>query len=214
MAENAIKKPGRPIGTSDVDQKKIFKTTLKVIADKGYEAATMKEIAEEAAVSRTSLNYHFGSKEILWKQSVSYLTQQFIKEFNEHQKFNKDLEGLQLLKMVVRQIVHFNARFPEFHKIATLEMMKKTDRSHWITENMIKPLFAQTKDLFKTLRDQGVIKIISPQHQSSLLLGMANTIYLNAVIYEKIFEIDPFDHEQIDRHADAVVEVFFHGIVA
>lgn len=213
MAENAIKKPGRPIGTSDVDQKKIFKTTLKVIADKGYESATMKEIAEEAEVSRTSLNYHFGSKEVLWKQSVSYLTQQFIKEFNEHQKFNKDLEGLQLLKMVVRQIVHFNARFPEFHKIATLEMMKQTDRSHWITENMIKPLFAQTKDLFKTLRDQGVIKKISPQHQSSLLLGMANTIYLNAVIYEKIFEIDPFDNEQINRHADAVIEVFFHGIV-
>ena len=50
---------GRRTDTREV----ILKTALELFADKGYEATSMREIAEKIGISKPALYYHFDSKE-------------------------------------------------------------------------------------------------------------------------------------------------------
>ncbi|WP_225983892.1 TetR/AcrR family transcriptional regulator [Epidermidibacterium keratini] len=55
------KRPGRPRGPSDVADRILSAARKQFLAD-GYDATSVRSIAESAGVSHSLVNYHFGSK--------------------------------------------------------------------------------------------------------------------------------------------------------
>jgi len=208
-----VKKRGRPQGSSDIDHDKLFQSAIKVFANKGFEACTMTEISEAAGISRTSINYHFGSKEKLWYMGIDFLAEKFITKFNENKELNKGLDPIPLLKATIRQIVRFNANYPEFISLAYTSLNNKDERSKYIIEKFSIPTFDLTKDIFKQLRKEGKIKLLSKQDQSAILLGMTSFIFANSYLFEQVFKADPYREAQIDAYTDSVLEIFFNGIL-
>lgn len=208
-----VKKRGRPQGSSDIDHDKLFQNAIKVFANKGFDACTMTEISEAAGISRTSLNYHFGSKQKLWYMGIDFLAGKFISKFNENKELNKGLDPLPLLKATIRQIVRFNADYPEFISLAYSSLNKKDERSMYVIEKFSIPTFDLTKDIFKQLRKEGKIKLLSKQDQSAILLGMTSFIFANAYMIKNVFKQDPFDEDQISEFTESVIEIFFNGIL-
>ncbi|EDY80966.1 transcriptional regulator, TetR family protein [Verrucomicrobiia bacterium DG1235] len=51
---------------------KILAAALEVFAPKGYAASTISVICEKAEVNIAAVNYHFGSKESLFQQTIRY----------------------------------------------------------------------------------------------------------------------------------------------
>lgn len=207
------KKRGRPQGSSEIDMDHLIENAIKVFANNGFEACTMTEISEAAGISRTSLNYHFGTKEKLWYTIIDFLADKFIKEFNENKKLNIGLDPIPLLKETIRQIVKFNARYPEFMALIFISVNKKDEKAQYIIKRFSIPTFDLTKDIFKTLRKDGKIKLLSKQDQSSILLGMTSFIFANSYLIHQVFKTDPFDIAQIDAYIDSVIEVFLNGIL-
>lgn len=208
-----IKKRGRPQGSSDFDHENLYQNAIKVFANKGFDACTMTEISEAVGISRTSLNYHFGTKEKLWYKGIDFLAEKFISEFNENKKLNKGLDPIPLLKATIKQIVRFNANYPEFITLAFISMRNKDERAQYIIERFSVPTFDLTKDIFKKLRTEGKIKLLSKQDQSAILLGMTSFLFANSYLIEKVFKTDPFDESQIEAYTDSVIEIFFNGIL-
>lgn len=52
-----------PRGRRSDTREVILKTALELFADKGYDATSMREIAEKIGISKPALYYHFDSKE-------------------------------------------------------------------------------------------------------------------------------------------------------
>ena len=207
------KKRGRPQGSSDINHNNLFQNAIRVFAKKGFDACTMTEISEAAGISRTSLNYYFGSKEKLWYKGIDFLAEKFINEFNENKELNKGLDPIPLLKATIRQIVRFNANYPEFISLAFTSLSNKDERSKYIIEKFSIPTFDLTKDIFKQLRQEGKIKLLSKQDQSAILLGMTSFIFANSYLYEQVFKTNPYQESQIDAYTDSVIEIFFNGIL-
>jgi len=212
MGIETVKKVGRPVGSADLKMEKLFKASLKVFGNKGFEATTLTEIASEAGITRSSINYHFGNKMELWKQTIDYLTNQFINEFHSNEKYHKDLDDISLLKVVIRQMVHFWSDDNGFCKVAYNEMNQKSERADYFIENLMYPLVNLTKDAFGRLRKSGSIKKFDKQHQLSIVLGMVSYLFANNYMFEKLHGVDCMDKSLIDAHADAVIEIFFNGI--
>ena len=120
---------------------------------------------------------------------------------------------MQMIKVVIRQLVHFFAKYPAIPKIIAQEMSEQTERSEWILSNLIYPLFNLTGELFNEQRKLGAIKKINREHQTSLLLGMTSHFFSNPSLTKKLYNIDAFDEDTVDQYADSVVEIFCHGIV-
>ena len=93
---------------------KIFMVAARLIADKGYNGVSMREISEHSAVSKPTIYYYFGSKEGIYKallrtgleqnsrilqdvkslkisvkQKLVKLFQKFFKQRQEHPEFMK-----------------------------------------------------------------------------------------------------------------------------
>jgi len=208
-----VRKRGRPQGSSDIDHDNLFYSAIKVFSKKGFEACTMTEISEAAGISRTSLNYHFGSKEKLWYMGIDFLAEKFITKFNENKELNKGLDPIPLLKATIQQIVRFNASYPEFISLTYTSLTNKDERSKYIIEKFSIPTFDLTKDIFKTLRKEGKIKLLSKQDQSAILLGMTSFMFANSYLMQQVFRSDPFEESQIEAYTNSVIEIFFSGIL-
>lgn len=210
---NIKRKPGRPTADAEINIEHLCEVAVNVFAEKGYTGTTTTEITRKAGVARSLIHYYFGNKEELWKASIKRLANEFISEFESSKKIHKDLDGLQIIKVLIRQLVHFYARYPAFPKIVAQEMDEHSERSDWIIENLIYPLFNLTGDIFNKQRKLGTIKKVSKEHQTSILLGMASQFFSNPYLAKKLYNIDTFNEENVEKYADSVVEIFCHGIV-
>ncbi len=207
------RKPGRPTADTEINIEHLCDVAVNVFAEKGYSGTTTTEITKKAGVARSLIHYYFGNKEELWKASLKRIANEFINEFENSKKIHKDLDGIQMIKVVVRQLVHFYSKYPAFPKILAQEMSDQSERSEYIIKNFVKPLWNVTGELFKKQRKKGAIKKIDKEFQASILLGMASNFFSNPYLTKHLYEIDPFDDEVIERYADTVVDIFCHGIV-
>ncbi len=207
------RKPGRPTADTEINIEHLCDVAVNVFAEKGYSGTTTTEITKKAGVARSLIHYYFGNKEELWKASLKRIANEFINEFESSKKIHKDLDGTQMIKVVVRQLVHFYAKYPAFPKILAQEMNEFSDRSEYIIKNFVKPLWTLTGELFKKQRKRGTIKKIDKEFQAHILLGMASNLFSNPYLTEHLYALDPFSEEVIERYADTVVEIFCHGIV-
>lgn len=51
-------------------KERLFKAAIRVFADKGYQAATVRDICQLAKANVAAINYHYGDKEKLYSQVV------------------------------------------------------------------------------------------------------------------------------------------------
>ena len=207
------RKPGRPTAESEINIEHLCDVAVNIFAEKGYTGTTTTEITKRAGVARSLIHYYFGNKEELWKASIKRLANEFITEFEASKKMHKDLDGIQMLKVLVRQTVHFYSKYPAFPRIIAQEMNEESGRSQWIVDNLIYPLYNLTGELFYKELKKGNIKKINKEYHTSLLLGMASNFFSNPVLVKHLYKTDPFNEDAIEGYADAVVEVFFHGIL-
>ncbi len=211
---NIKRKPGRPTADAEINIEHLCDVAVNIFAEKGYSGTTTTEITKKAGVARSLIHYYFGNKEELWKASIKRLANEFITQFEQSKKIHKDLDGVQMIKVVIRQLVHFYAKYPAFPKIVAQEMDEHSERSEWIITNLIYPLFNLTGELFKKQRKIGNVKRINKEFQPSLLMGMASSFFSNPYLIKHLYDVDTNDEEVIERYADAVVEIFCHGFVA
>ncbi|MEL6589804.1 MAG: TetR family transcriptional regulator [Bacteroidota bacterium] len=208
--EKSGRKRGRPVSREKIDQDRLLDIANKVFAEKGFEGAQLKEIAERAGISKSLMNYHYGNKEQLWKVSVKRLGEKLNEQLRETGRMLKDLTGVALMKAYNRQFIYFSAEHPEFYKIFIQEMYAGTERSFWMFDNILKPLYEFTEVFIKAAKaDNDPIGKIPTANLSAILMGSANTIFMHAYQMQQVYGVDPFQPEEIERHADIINALVF-----
>jgi AcrR family transcriptional regulator len=59
---------GALMGPSEITQERILKTAVRLFADRGYEVTSIRTIAARANVNQAAINYHFKSKDGLYRE--------------------------------------------------------------------------------------------------------------------------------------------------
>ena len=67
----AKRKPGRPARTNMDASAAIRSAALNVFAQKGFERASIVEIAKASNVAKPLVHYHYATKDALWQAAVS-----------------------------------------------------------------------------------------------------------------------------------------------
>ena len=169
-----------------------------------------KIIAEKAGIANSLMNYHFESKDDLWKQCVMQLGKRLEKRNAEVQAYFKDLHGIAALKAYTRQFIYFSAEHPEFYKVIFHEMCTQTDRADWLVETILRPLHdvfggsqvskASGKEEFRGIPSANI---------SSIIIGASNVFFIHAFQMKKMYNTDPFEKDEIEKHADIVLDILF-----
>jgi len=134
------KKRGRPKASKQIDKKAILEIAIQEFANKGFGGVRQRDIAEQAGIANSLMNYHFESKEDLWEQAISQMGEKLMQRYVEVKSYFKDLEGIAAMKAYTRQFVYFSAEHPEFFKIFFHEMCTQTKRADWLVDTILMPL--------------------------------------------------------------------------
>jgi len=208
------RKPGRPSEKQGVNLDGILRTALKSFAKNGFRGVSLNSLAKEVGVADSNLHYHFGSKEELWKSALNLVGGEIIKELDNLSRLIKDLDGIQQMKLFNKQIVYVSARYPEFQQIVVQEVFSKSDRSKWLIENLLGRIYHYMDTVRIEEQKKGRIKEIPSPNMTSFVIGSITTLFSRSYQMETLYNLNPFDEKEVERHADIINDLLFNGMLA
>ncbi|MEM8888789.1 MAG: TetR/AcrR family transcriptional regulator [Bacteroidota bacterium] len=208
------RKPGRPSEKQGVNLDGILRTALKSFARNGFRGVSLNSLAKEVGVADSNLHYHFGSKEELWKSALNLVGGEIIKELDNLSRLIKDLDGIQQMKLFNKQIVYVSARYPEFQQIVVQEVFSKSDRSKWLIENLLGKIYHYMDTVRIEEQKKGRIKEIPSPNMTSFIIGSITTLFSRSYQMETLYNLNPFDEKEVEKHADIINDLLFNGMLA
>jgi AcrR family transcriptional regulator len=182
---------------------------LDTFSERGFDGASTREIAERAGVTQPLLNYHFTSKEELWRAAVDGLFAALTEAMSMRAVGLRGVDDLTTARLLVREFVAFSARHPQLHRIITQECKVDGPRMDWLVERHVRPLYETTTALLSGLVDQGLVPAIAPAHLYYILTGAAPTMFVLGPECRRLSGLDPTADAVIEAHADAVCLLLF-----
>ena len=195
--------------SADVTRERILAAALDLFSGRSFDGATTREIAARAGVTQPLLNYHFSSKDELWRAAVEGLFAELGEALAARVEGLRGVDDLTTAKLLVREFVLFSAARPQLHRIITQECKADSPRMDWLVERHVRPLYEQVTALFEGLVAAGHVPDIPAAHLYYLLTGAGPTLFVLAPEFRRLTGLDPDDPVVVGTHADAVVTLLF-----
>ena len=199
-----VRKPTKrqPAAHADATRSKIVTAAVAAFADRGFEAASTREIARRAGVEQGLLTYNFRNKDALWRaaadQVFGTLTEGVVGPPITPGKIGPDEQARELIRTYVRTM----AANPEFFRFIVDQGHRFDERTEWLVDTHIRPAFEMMEQL-GLLRAAGGDKRKLP-HALFALLGASTLIFSVPANCRRLTGVDPRDREVIEAQADFV----------
>ena len=201
------KLPRASAPTRDGTRERILAAALEVFAERGFDGARTREIAERAAANLGLIKYYFNDKERLWKAAVARAFGELQAGLAEAVQPSNGGDTLTALDRSLRQFVRFVARHPEFMRLMNDESKRDSRRMRWLADRFVGPMSQAISAQFERAQAEGLVARISPVSLRYIVLGAAGLIFSQAPECRYVTGVDPTDPEFAERHADALVQL-------
>src|ERR1043165_2652281 len=105
--------------SADVTRQRILAAALDLFSELSFDGATTREIAARAGVTQPLLNYHFSSKDELWRAAVDGIFAALDVALTSRADGLRGVDDLTVAKLLVREFIFFSAAHPQLHRIIT-----------------------------------------------------------------------------------------------
>lgn len=190
---------------ADETRSALLDAALHEFAAHGFEGASTRAIASRAGTHQPQINYHFASKDALWRAAVDHLFARLDDLLAEHRPGDAAvLTGRALLAAEIRAFVHAAARLPELNRIMIHESTIDSERLAWIVERHSGPRFRTVTAAWRRLRAAGEVPDIDESIVYYTMVGAASLPYSNAPEARHL-GVDTLAGRFVEGHADAMV---------
>jgi TetR/AcrR family transcriptional regulator len=201
---------GRAVRPSaEATRERILAAALDLFSELSFDGATTRDIAARAGVTQPLLNYHFSSKDDLWRAAVDRLFDALSQALSERTLGLRGVDELAVAQLLVREFILFSAVHPQLHRIITQECKTDGPRMVWLVERHIRPIYENTTQRLARLADNGHVPAIPAAHLYYIITGAGSTMFALAPECRRLAGINPQEAEVVEAHADAVVALIF-----
>jgi TetR/AcrR family transcriptional regulator len=195
--------------SADGTRERILATALDLFSELSFDGATTREIAARAGVTQPLLNYHFSSRDELWRAAVDGLFAELGQALDSRAEGLRGVDELTTAQHLVREFVYFSAAHPQLHRIITEECKIDGPRMDWLVERHIRSRYEQVTAMFTRLVEAGHVPDVPVAHLYCMLVGAGPTMFVLAPECRRLAGIDPPAAEVVETHADAVLALIF-----
>jgi AcrR family transcriptional regulator len=195
--------------SADDTRGRILAAAIDEFADRSFDGASTRSIAARAGVTQPLLNYHFHTKDELWRSAVDGLFATLTTALGDRLDGLRGADDTTVTRLLVREFVEFSARNPQLHRIMTGECKTDGPRMDYLVDQHIAPLYELTTERFARLVDAGVMPPVAPAHLYYLLTGAGPTMFVLGPECRRLTGLDPTSDDVIAAHADAVCTLLF-----
>lgn len=201
---------GRRNRGSEVVRGALLDAAIAEFAADGFNGASGRSIAAAAGTHQSQINYHFASKEELWKAAMGCLLDELDTHVAAQAAAIDRADPVAILAAVIRGIVHFAAARPELNRLMIHEGAAPGPRLGWLVAERTAARHHDLGGLWEAAQATGRAAPIDAEIVYHSLIGAASLLYANAPEAE-LLGLDPADPELIERHARSLVTLFLPG---
>jgi TetR/AcrR family transcriptional regulator len=135
---------------------------LAEFAEKGFEAASIRRIAERTGFQHPLITYHYPSKDLLWQAVAQETFERIQREWDARAAEAATLSPLERLRAEYRALFRHTTAFPDFHRFMRQEATTDNPRLHWVAENVLKPLINRLLPQITAAQAEGLLPPVEP----------------------------------------------------
>jgi AcrR family transcriptional regulator len=211
-------KPGRKRAYRPVIRQQLVEAAVAEFAAKGFDGASTRAIAARIGAHQPQINYHFASKDALWRAATDHLFEILYADLAD---IGLDLQTIGALPIdqlghgfgeAIRRFVPFAAQHPQLNRIMVHEGCLPTDRLLWLTDQHIRPLYSLIGAGWTRLRSADIAAPMPVEVIHHVLVGAASLPYVVSAEYELLADRTPTDPECVEAHANGLVATLLPGM--
>jgi TetR/AcrR family transcriptional regulator len=154
----------------------ILEAALAEFAEKGFEAASIRRIAERTGFQHPLITYHYPSKDVLWQAVAEETFERIRREWDERAPQEGSLSPLERLRAEYRALFRHTAKFPEFHRFMRQEATTDNPRLRWVADNVLKPLINRLLPQIKAAQAEGQLPPVEPILFHYMMVSLTATL--------------------------------------
>lgn len=167
----------------------IFLAAIDVFSEKGFDKATMDDIAARANVAKGTIYYHFKSKEELFL----FLVEEGVELLHEgvESKISSEMTPLEKLELIVREQIRFFGENRDFCLILVREAWGSEERQLEFRK-LIRNYMQFIAEVIVEGIESGDFEVVNPEYASAGLFGMMSIASLHILLGQQ-----PYDEEML-----------------
>ncbi len=191
---------------------RIVSEATRLFAEKGYDGVSIREISEAASVNIAAINYHFDSKENLFKQIIEQFISELLVSARKTLQPPQSAEDLKIrLEIFIRQTIEAITKNPDVISIIQREL----DRSNEVFQKTIfKHLEALVEFLTLAKRKGLLAADIDPFFAASFLMGQIVHARKKERIWKGLFGSSSTDEKFRTQWIQQALRLFLGGAEA
>jgi TetR/AcrR family transcriptional regulator len=135
---------------------------LSEFADRGFEAASIRSIAERTGLQHPLITYHYPTKDALWRATAEYAFAQIRETWDKSEPELANAAPIDRLRSEYRAVFYYTAAFPEFHRFMRQEASYDNPRLRWVAKTVLAPLIDRLLPQIKAAQKDGDLPAIEP----------------------------------------------------
>jgi AcrR family transcriptional regulator len=190
---------------------RILRVAEELFAEKGYNKASMREIAERLGIKKPSLYHHFRNKEEIYYTIIAGIYQQVLDEVAAFLDRGETIE--EMIRLSVDCMIDLWSKHPNYPRILVHEMTSGRRMLTEIIPNIGKPRFEEAIEKYRRVKTEepGYRDVDVP-----LLLLIAFNIPLSYFFSSEISSIflgrDCLSPEMIEDFKQELSDLFAYGV--
>jgi len=190
-------------------QRAILESARNVFAERGFEGATLREVAERAGVKQPLLVYHFQSKEGLWRATLDLLWTRVVAAVRAGSDWADIADSPEVVRAVLRSFMRVVADEPAWLQILMREASQPGPHLDWLVEQHSRATYEAGIDFLESAQKLGLLPRLPTRHLLYILTGALTFVVAIAPEVERVTGEDPRSQEFLDRHVDTFIALLF-----
>ena len=149
----------------------ILQAAGTVFARAGFDAASLAEIAEVAGVKKALVQYHFSTKDQLWRDTAAHIWEQRNTHMAQSLAATDTRDALATMRRGFTALVEFTHEQPEWLWFMFHEAAGGGERQEWLVENCLKADYQTGESFVREFQDRGLIRQGPAMHLLHLISG-------------------------------------------
>jgi TetR/AcrR family transcriptional regulator len=154
----------------------ILNAAIAEFAERGFEGASIRAIADRLGLQHPLITYHYHSKDILWRAAAEHAFAQIRSEWDISAPEESDLSPLARLREEYATLFRYTVAFPEFHRFMRQETLTNNPRLKWVAETVLAPLLGRLLPQIVEAQKQGLLPKVDPILFHYMMVSLTATL--------------------------------------
>ncbi|MBP1751662.1 MAG: transcriptional regulator, TetR family [Geobacteraceae bacterium] len=193
---------------------RLLETATQVFAEHGYATTTIRMICGRAKVNVAAVNYHFGSKEHLYREVLRYARQRAYEKYPLTYGLEEGATPEQRLRAFVHSFLLRNfgdVRNLGFGTLTMREMVEPTSALDMIVDEGIRSLFEHLVAIVRAILGEDADEELV-QACSRSTIGQCTFYLFSRTVMNRMAPEQQFGAEDVERITDQIMLFTLHAL--